>query len=147
MKKVLFETHHLYYWPNFRPIIDEMILRKNYDIKVSMPHRGLNIEQTILKNECTKLTIPFITAGTESERINKIRKKVFDIVIVGNVGKLNTIVNDKTLAVMVYHGIGFKQSYYNDSTDRINLRAIESLERFTELKNKGHKNIILTGFT
>ncbi len=48
---------------------------------------------------------------------------------------------------MVYHGIGLKQSYYNDSNDRINLRAIESLDRFTELKNKGHKNIILTGFT
>ena len=147
LKKVLFETHHLYYWPNFRPIIDEMILRKNYDIEVSMPHRGLSIEHTILNNECTKLSIPFINAETESERINKIRKKVFDIVIVGNVGKLNTIVNDKTLAIMVYHGIGLKQSYYNDSTDRINLRAIESLERFTELKNKGHKNIILTGFT
>ena len=94
MKKVLFETHHLYYWPNFRPIIDEMILRKNYDIEVSMPRRGLNIEHSILNNECTKLSIPFITAETESERINKIRKKVFDIVIVGNVGKLNTIVND-----------------------------------------------------
>ena len=24
MKKFLFETHHLYYWPNFRPIIDEL---------------------------------------------------------------------------------------------------------------------------
>ena len=94
LKKVLFETHHLYYWPNFRPIIDEMILRKNYDIEVSMPRRGLNIEHSILNNECTKLSIPFITAGTESERINKIRKKIFDIVIVGNVGKLNRIVND-----------------------------------------------------
>ncbi len=147
MKTVLFETHHLYYWPNFRPIIDEMIHRKNYDIEVSMPYRGFNIQQTILNNECTKLSIPFITAETESKRINKIRQKAFDIVIVGNVGKLNMIVNDKTLTIMVYHGIGLKQSYYNDSTDRINLRAIESLERFNELKNKGHKNIILTGFT
>ncbi len=147
MKTVLFETHHLYYWPNFRPIIDEMIHRKNYDIEVSMPYRGFNIQQTILNNECTKLSIPFITAETESKRINKIRQKAFDIVIVGNVGKLNMIVNDKTLTIMVYHGIGLKQSYYNDCTDRINLRAIESLERFNELKNKGHKNIILTGFT
>jgi CDP-glycerol glycerophosphotransferase (TagB/SpsB family) len=147
LKKVLFETHHLYYWPNFRPIIDEMIVRKNYNIEVSMPHRGLTTQQNILNNECARLSIPFITADTESNRIDKIRKKSFDIIIVGNVGKLNMIVNDKTIAIMVYHGIGLKQSYYNDTSSRINLRAIESLNRFNELRNKGHDNLILTGYT
>lgn len=147
LKKVLFETHHLYYWPNFRPIIDEMIVRKNYNIEVSMPHRGLTTQQNILNNECARLSIPFITADTESNRIDKIRKKSFDIVIVGNVGKLNMIVNDKTIAIMVYHGIGLKQSYYNDTSSRINLRAIESLHRFNELRNEGHDNLILTGYT
>lgn len=147
LKKVLFETHHLYYWPNFRPIIDEMILRKNYNIEVSMPYRGLTMQQNILNNECARLSIPFITADTESNRIDKIRKKSFDIVIVGNVGKLNMIVNDKTIAIMVYHGIGLKQSYYKDTSSRINLRSIESLNRFNELINEGHDNLILTGYT
>ena len=48
---------------------------------------------------------------------------------------------------MVYHGIGLKNSYYTDIDDRVNLRAIESLDRFNELKDQGHKNLILTGFT
>ena len=40
-----------------------------------------------------------------------------------------------------------KNSYYTDIDDRVNLRAIESLDRFNELKDQGHKNLILTGFT
>ena len=33
LRKILFETHHLYYWPNFRPIIEQMILDEDFDIK------------------------------------------------------------------------------------------------------------------
>ena len=124
-----------------------MILSEDFEIYVSMPRRNLTLQQSILIKECGNLSIQFITADSEPKRVEKIYNEGFDIIVVGNVGKLNKIVNDKTIAIMVYHGIGLKQSYYNDSTDRINLRAIESLERFTELKNKGHKNIILTGFT
>ena len=36
MIKVLFETHHLYYLPNFLPIVDEFKNRGNYDIYFSM---------------------------------------------------------------------------------------------------------------
>ena len=57
------------------------------------------------------------------------------------------MVNENTIVVMVYHGIGLKNSYYTDVNNRINLRAIESLDRFNELKNQGYKNLILTGFT
>ena len=112
MKKILFETHHLYYWPNFRPIIDEMILSENFEIYVSMPRRNLTLQQSILTKECDNLSIQFITADSELKRVEKIYNKAFDIIVVGNVGKLNKIVNDKTIAIMVYHGIGLKQSYY-----------------------------------
>ena len=48
---------------------------------------------------------------------------------------------------MVYHGIGLKQSYYKDTSSRINIRAVESAARFDELKNDGHQNLLLTGYT
>ena len=147
MRKVLFETHHLYYWPNFRPIIDEMNISDGFDIHVSMPQRNLGIQQNILIKECNKLAIQFITADSELKRIEKIYNEAYDIIIVGNVGKLNEIVNDDTLAIMVYHGIGLKQSYYKDINSRVNIRAVESLARFNELKNDGHKNLLLTGYT
>jgi len=147
LKKILFETHHLYYWPNFRPIIDEMIVSENFEINVSMPRRNLILQQNILKKQCDNLSIKFITADSEQKRVEKIYNEAFDIIIVGNVGKLNKIVNDKTIAIMVYHGIGLKQSYYKDINSRINIRTVESSARFDELKNNGHKNLLLTGYT
>ncbi len=112
-----------------------------------MPRRNSTIEQKILAKECDELSLKFITSDTESKRVDEIYNKDFDIIFVGNVGKLNDITNSKTLAVMVYHGIGLKQSYYNDISSRINIRAVESSARLKELKNQGHQNLSLTGFT
>ena len=48
MFTVLFESHHLYYLPNFFPIIKEMINRAEYDIFASIPHSMPNEEIDIL---------------------------------------------------------------------------------------------------
>ena len=147
MTKVLFETHHLYYWPNFLPIINELKSRKKYKIEVSMPKRSSDIEENLLIKSCDSLELSFISGKTEQIRINKIIKSEYDVIIVGNVGQLNKIVHTKTCAVMVYHGIGLKQSYYNDIDPRINLRSVEAEERFRRLEKDGHSNLVLTGFT
>ena len=124
-----------------------MILSGDFEIYVSMPRRNLTIQQSILIKECNNLSIQFITADSELKRVEKIYNEAFDIIIVGNVGKLNNLVNDKTIAIMVYHGIGLKQSYYKDTNSRINIRAVESAARFDQLKNDGHQNLFLTGYT
>ena len=147
MLKVLFENHHLYYLPNFIPIIDVMKKRKEYDIYVSIPVIMPKDEKHIFINAIKKINVKIIISENENERVKIIKDEKFDIIIVGNVGELNNIVNNDTLAVMVYHGIGLKQSYYNDIDNRINLRSVESKSRFLELKNHGHQNLTLTGFT
>ena len=88
-----------------------------------------------------------IISEDENERVKIIKNEKFNIIIVGNVGQLNDIVDNDTLAVMVYHGIGLKQSYYNDIDNRIDLRSVESKSRMLELKEHGHQNLVLTGFT
>lgn len=147
MKKVLFETHHLYYWPNFLPVVEELLKRDNYVINASMPKRSSSIQESILDNACSLIDIAFITANTEEERLNKIIKEDYDIIIVGNVGQLNQIASSDALVVMIYHGIGLKQSYYNDIDERIEIRSVESVARFNELKDNGHNNLSLTGYT
>jgi len=147
MKKVLFETHHLYYWPNFLPIIEELKRRGNYKIYVSMPKRNSDVEKNILSEICLQMEISFIFLENEQARIKKIIDQKYDIIIVGNVGQLNKIVSKNTITVMVYHGIGLKKSYYNDIDKRIDIRAVESEARFNELKNHGHENLELIGFT
>ena len=147
MKKILFETHHIYYWPNFLPVFEELKKRNNYLIEASIPVRSSKNEFNALKMICNTLNINFIESDSEINRIKKIKSKKYDVIIVGNVGQLNKLVNNNTIAVMVYHGIGLKQSYYNDIDERIDLRSVESAGRYEELQKLGHDNIVLTGFT
>ena len=147
MKKVLIETHHLYYWPNFLPVVQAMLKRGTYDIYVSMPVRSSLTQENILSNACETAKISFLSADTEDKRTKKLNDENFDIIIVGNVGQLNKISSSRALVVMVYHGIGLKQSYYTDIDPRVDIRSVESVARFNELKSHGHDNIVLTGYT
>ena len=148
MRKILFETHHLYYLPNFSPIVDEFRKRGNYDIQISMPQYINTRERDLFKSACDNLDLSIINAEDEESRIEKILSIQFDVIIVGNVGQLNKLVSGSTLAVMVYHGIGLKQSYYKDIDERLNIRAVESESRYHKLIDKSDPgNLALTGFT
>ena len=147
MIKVLFENHHLYYLPNFIPIINIMNKRKVFDIYASIPAMMPKSEKNIFTNALKKMNIKMIISEDENERVKIIKNEKFNIIVVGNVGQLNDIVDKDTLAIMVYHGIGLKQSYYNDIDNRIDLRSVESKSRMLELKEHGHQNLVLTGFT
>ena len=85
MKKVLIETHHLYYWPNFLPVVQEMLKRGTYDIHVSMPVRSSMTQENILSNACETAKVSFLSAETENKRIKKLNDEKFDIIFVGNV--------------------------------------------------------------
>ena len=147
VKTILFEIHHLYYWPNFLPIIEELINRGSYIIHISTPNRNSKKEENILKKLCSKMPVQFIQESSEINRTRKIIENRYDIIIIGNIGEINKIASKKSIVVMVYHGIGLKQSYYNDINDRIDLRAVESSNRYDELVNKGYNNLVLTGYT
>ena len=147
MTSVLFETHHLYYLSNFLPVIHEMKKREKFEIFASIPMKMPREERQIFYHACSGIDIPIIKTENETERIVQIKKEKFDVILIGNVGQVNYLTSEKTIAVMVYHGIGLKQSYYRDMDDRINIRSVESQDRFDELQAKGHQNLVLTGFT
>ncbi|MBF88146.1 MAG: hypothetical protein CMG75_00535 [Candidatus Marinimicrobia bacterium] len=147
MISVLFETHHLYYLPNFLPIIDEMKSRGIYSLSISIPKTINDTERFYLKKISEAKNLEFLDGSSEDSRQRKLRKRKFDVVIVGVPGMLEKIVSDNSLAIMVYHGIGLKHSYYKDTSHRINIRAIESEMRYKELKSQGETNLLLTGYT
>ena len=147
MIKVLFENHHIYYLPNFIPVMEEMLKRKKYEIFASIPFMMDKEEKSTFENACNKLNIKTIVAESEKSRILNIKKKSFDVVVLGNIGQLKKVINDNELTVMIYHGIGLKQSYYNDIDSRIDLRSVESESRMLELVSHGHDNLVLTGYT
>ena len=147
MITTLFESHRVYYLPNFFPIIREMKNREGYEIYASIPLTMPLEEREIFTDICRENNILTITAINEKTRVKKLREKNFQLIIVGNVGKIERIAGPSALTVMVYHGIGLKQTYYHDIVDRINLRAVESEDRYEILQEQGQTNLILTGYS
>ncbi|MDP6134140.1 MAG: hypothetical protein QF856_06060, partial [Candidatus Marinimicrobia bacterium] len=147
MTSVLFESHHLYYLPHFEPIVAELNRRGGYEIAASIPLTIGAGERRLFYEAVQRQGVETITATDEEARVDKLRQRGFDIVIVGNVGKLEEIAAENSMVVMVYHGIGLKQSYYKDMSPRVDLRAVESEARFSELKSAGETNLVLCGLT
>jgi hypothetical protein len=147
MTSILFECHHLYYLPNFLPIIEEFQQRGGYSLSASIPHIINDLERRHLCEAVETVGIEFIDGDNEATRQAELRSRKFDVVIVGIPGMLEKVVSDNTLAVMVYHGIGLKESYYRDNSPRINIRTVESQERYDELTRRGETNLVLTGYT
>ena len=147
MTSILFECHHLYYLPNFLPIIEEFQRRGGYALSASISHTINDPERRHFSEEVETLGIEFIDGNNEATRQTELRSRKFDVVIVGIPGMLEKVVSDNTVAVMVYHGIGLKESYYRDNSPRINIRAVESQERYDELTRRGEANLVLTGYT
>ncbi|UCH63016.1 MAG: CDP-glycerol glycerophosphotransferase family protein [Fidelibacterota bacterium] len=147
MTSVLFENHHLYYLPHFLPIVAELRRRSGYRIAASISRTVHPTEQEIFAQEMANLGIEFITGESEEARTSILRKEAFDVVIVGNVGRLNDIVAGHSLAVMVYHGTGLKRSFYRDISDRIDLRAVDCPLRWKDLCTQVVTNGVLAGYT
>ena len=147
MITTLFESHRAYYLPNFFPIIREMKNRTGYKIYASIPLTMPLEERDIFSDVCKENNISIITAINETARVEKLKERKFQVIIVGNVGKIEQIADPSSLAIMVYHGIGLKQTYYRDITDRIDIRVVESKERYDILQKQGQKNLVLTGYS
>ena len=121
--------------------------RGGYEIYASIPLTMPLEERDIFSDVCKENEISTITAINETTRVKKLKERKFQIIIVGNVGKIEQIADPNTLAIMVYHGIGLKQTYYRDITDRIDIRVVESKERYDILQKQGQKNLVLTGYS
>jgi len=147
MTTVLFESHHLYYLPHFEPIIAELQRRGSYEIAASIPLTVALSERRLFAESMERQGVELITAQDEETRVATLRQREFDVIIVGNVGRLEEIASEHSIAVMVYHGIGLKQSYYTDMSSRVDLRAVESESRLKELEAKGEMNLVLAGLT
>jgi CDP-glycerol glycerophosphotransferase (TagB/SpsB family) len=147
MTTILFESHHLYYLPHFEPIIAELKRRGGYEIAASIPLTVATDERRLFAESAQKLGVEIISDRDEKERVAKLRQREFNAIVVGNVGRVEAIAAENSVVVMVYHGIGLKQSYYTDISPRVNLRAVESKSRFGELEEKGQINLVLTGLT
>lgn len=146
MKTVLFEHQHLYYLPQFLSIIMAMKNSGQYQVEASLTTGANRLESTVFHQVMNEMNIPIISQTNETARGLELRNREYDIIFVGNKGTIKRVAGRNSFVVMVYHGIGLKQSYYRDNAPRVDLRIIESKQRFDELHRQGHTNISLCGF-
>ncbi len=143
---ILFELHHMYYLPQFLPIMDVLKQQYTHKVFVSINLGESEDEVALFQKECDRLKLNPILARSETDRKQSIKAMDFDVIFVGNKQYLNEIATSNTCVVMVYHGIGLKNSYYTDISPRIDVIAVESTKRLPELAN--HRALpVVCGFT
>ncbi|MFQ6677777.1 MAG: CDP-glycerol glycerophosphotransferase family protein [Fidelibacterota bacterium] len=149
MKTALFDIRHLYYLPQFLPVIEELLKRNNYAVYVTVSVNESVEKENYLNKIFYHKQVHVIREKTDAKRLAKCSSLNPDILFVGNVRKTHPIANDQTLTVMIYHGIGLKTSYYKDTSPQIDVYAIESQERMDHMLSKGFNKdqLALCGFT
>jgi CDP-glycerol glycerophosphotransferase (TagB/SpsB family) len=134
---VLFEIRHLYYLPQYLPVMDALWREGNFRLFYSA-HLDRNQENRAFVNQALAgYPVEEIRAENESLRRQAIRSHDFDVTVFGKGTKAREFCSDQTLAVLLYHGIGLKSCYYTDYNPRIDIRYVESEYRLKELLKRG----------
>jgi hypothetical protein len=147
--KILFDSFHLYHLPQFDPVID--LLSK--DDRFQIFHSTAAVNKKEERELCLKIlaTKPgtMIYSDSEQERAKMMKELDLDFFICGwSRYELDEYISEKTLAGMIYHGIGVKPSYWLDNHPRLNIRFVEGIYRMNQLRSHGvDKELVLTGFT
>ena len=144
--KILFEHEHIYYLPQFEPIIHELKKRGEKNIFGSISIKVPDMERKLFNSEMARIGVQLVTSKSETGRLSQLKGMNFDLIFIGNKNTLPDIKNSNSFSVMVYHGIGLKQSYYTDLTKEMDLICVESEDRKDQLI-MANFNAVNTGFT
>ena len=146
MFKVLFNVEHVYYLPQFAPVAERMTETGIFEVYLSAGARN-KAEYRRIKEFAELKGYRFIDCDSEKERRKKLVKGNFDVVVFGKSAHAGKFCSRDSLAVLLYHGIGFKKCYYTDYDPRIDVRYVESNYRAKILKSYNYRyDVVVTGF-
>lgn len=146
MFRVLFNVEHFYYLPQFIPVAERMRDTGVFEIYISAGTKN-RAEYVRVKRFAELEGYCFIDCKTEKERRKKLVESDFDVVVFGKSAHAGKFCSRDSLAVLLYHGIGFKKCYYTDYDPRIDVRYVESDYRAEILRSYNYRyDIVITGF-
>ena len=147
--KILFDSFHLYHLPQFDPVIDLLSKDDRFQIFHSTAAVNKKEERELCLNILAAKPGTMIYSESEQERAKMMKELDLDFFICGwSRYELDEYISEKTLAGMIYHGIGVKPSYWLDNHPRLNIRFVEGIYRMNQLRSHGvDKELVLTGFT
>ena len=147
--KILFDSFHLYHLPQFDPVIDLLSRDNRFQIFHSTAAVNKKEERELCLNILATKPGTMIYSESEEERAKMMKELDLDFFVCGwSRYELDEYISEKTLAGMIYHGIGVKPSYWRDNHPRLNIRFVEGIYRMDQLRRHGvDKELVLTGFT
>ena len=147
--KILFDSFHLYHLPQFDPVIDLLSKDDRFQIFHSTSAVNKKEERELCLNILATKPGTMIYSESEEERAKMMKELDLDFFVCGwSRYELDEYISEKTLAGMIYHGIGVKPSYWRDNHPRLNIRFVEGIYRMDQLRSHGvDKELVLTGFT
>ncbi|MBT4369094.1 MAG: hypothetical protein HOD18_00940 [Candidatus Marinimicrobia bacterium] len=147
--KILFDSFHLYHLPQFDPVIDLLSRDDRFQIFHSTAAVNKKEERELCLNILSTKPGTIIYSESEEERAKMMKELDLDFFVCGwSRYELDEYISEKTLAGMIYHGIGVKPSYWRDNHPRLNIRFVEGIYRMDQLRSHGvDKELVLTGFT
>ena len=147
--KILFDSFHLYHLPQFDPVIDLLSRDNRFQIFHSTAAVNKKEERELCLNILATKPGTMIYSESEEERAKMMKELDLDFFVCGwSRYELDEYISEKTLAGMIYHGIGVKPSYWLDNHPRLNIRFVEGIYRMDQLRSHGvDKELVLTGFT
>ena len=147
--KILFDSFHLYHLPQFDPVIDLLSKDDRFQIFHSTAAVNKKEERELCLNILATKPGTMIYSESEEERAKMMKELDLDFFVCGwSRYELDEYISEKTLAGMIYHGIGVKPSYWRDNHPRLNIRFVEGIYRLNQLRSHGvDKELVLTGFT
>ena len=147
--KILFDSFHLYHLPQFDPVIDLLSRDNRFQIFHSTAAVNKKEERELCLNILATKPGTMIYSESEEERAKMMKELDLDFFVCGwSRYELDEYISEKTLAGMIYHGIGVKPSYWRDNHPRLNIRFVEGKYRMDQLRSHGvDKELVLTGFT
>lgn len=146
---ILFDSFHLYHLPQFDPVIDILSQDDRFKIFHSTAASNKKQEKELCLSILDSKPGTIVYEDREKDRAQKIKELNLDVFICGwSRYELQNYIPEKTLAGMIYHGIGVKPSYWRDNHERLDLRFAEGQYRIDQLRSHGIKtDLALTGFT
>lgn len=146
MMKVCFDILHLYYLPQYLPVLDELIRRG--DLVYLMCYEEMPITNKIaIKDTVKHLKVDIIWSKSKADVLAEYQKSDFSWIIFGHGFKGAEQLSKTHKTVLMQHGIGPKKCYYEVSDSGMSVRFVEGQHRLDKLaKQYPNATFVDTGF-
>lgn len=130
--KVLFDTKNIYYLPQYKPVIDVLILRGHQCEVVA--YRDKNDIQMV-EQHCAEINIALAWVENETAATEYYLTQKPDWIFFANQFADLDQVHEFSKTAQLGHGIGPKPSYYTKSRTPMSVRFIEGSERLKTIQS------------